>query len=138
MRVPAHLRFALYGLVFGFCLSRMGFADWWEVHKMFTFEDLRLFLSFCGGVAMIAVGYAVIDRRELLAPRKLHPGTLAGSALFGLGWAVTGACPSIMWVQLGSGMLAAIATLAGALFGTWIYPKLHQRYFGWDSGGCDM
>lgn len=132
---PVHLRYALYGLAFGFILSRMGFSDFTEVHRMFLFADLRLFLTFATGVALSLVGFLALARMSEMPKRIYHPGNVIGGALFGAGWAVTGACPSILLVQVGQGQLASIATLGGAIVGMIVYPSLQRRFFRWPMGG---
>jgi len=131
-----HVRYAVYGLFFGFILSRMGFADFTEVHKMFLFEDLRLFFGFAVGVTISMVAFVGLRQLTKAPPRPLHPGSILGGIIFGAGWAITGACPSIVLVQLGEGQLAAIATLVGAIVGTVVYPLVHRRLFRWDMGSC--
>ncbi len=103
---------------------------------MFTFADLRLLLSFCGGVAASALLLAYLRRRIGLKPRPLHPGTAPGALLFGGGWAMTGACPTAALVQLGEGHLSALATLGGIIIGMSLYPWVHRRAFRWDMGLC--
>ncbi|MGH7270764.1 MAG: YeeE/YedE thiosulfate transporter family protein [Polyangiaceae bacterium] len=129
---------ALSGLLLGFSLSRIGFSSWDEVHKMFTFADLRLFLTFCGGVVTLAVAWLAVERvaSPRFPPRPIHPGTLRGGILFGLGWALCGACPSIALVQIGEGQLGGIATLAGIVAGNWLYAVVHERFFRWTPGVC--
>jgi uncharacterized membrane protein YedE/YeeE len=60
--------------------------------------------------------------------KKFNLGTIFGSILFGIGWALTGTCPGPIYVQIGSGLSIAILTLISALAGTWVYsyfkPKL--------------
>ena len=133
-----HVGVVAIGLGFGFALSRTGFSSWDEVHRMFTFADLRLLLTFMTAVTLLAVGWAVIGR--LSAPRwttrPVHPGSLVGGLLFGAGWALTGACPSIALVQLGEGQLGALLTIAGIFAGNWLYSVVHERYFRWSSAGC--
>lgn len=126
------------GVIFGFALSRIGFSSWDEVHRMFTFSDLRLFLTFCSAVALLAVAWIVIARLTgaSWSPRNLHPGTLIGGALFGTGWALSGACPSIAVVQLGEGQLGAGFTLIGIFAGNWLYSVVHERYFRWSAASC--
>lgn len=126
------------GVIFGFALSRIGFSSWDEVHRMFTFSDLRLFLTFCCAVALLAVAWVVIGRLTgaSWSPRNLHPGTLIGGALFGTGWALSGACPSIAVVQLGEGQLGAGFTLIGIFAGNWLYSVVHERYFRWSAASC--
>ena len=126
----------LLGVAMGFGLSRIGFSDYGEVHRMFTFQDFRLLLTFVGAVAAILVGTWLTGRRGG-DRRPVHKGTAVGGILFGIGWALTGACPSIAVVQLGEGKLPALLTLAGIFAGTMAYPRIHRRFFRWDSGSCD-
>jgi uncharacterized protein len=128
----------LVGLVLGFSLSRIGFSSWDEVHSMFTFADLRLFLTFCSGVAMLAIAWLFVARASAAAfpARPIHPGTLPGGILFGLGWALCGACPSIALVQIGEGQLGGFFTLAGILAGNWLYAAVHERFFRWTPSAC--
>lgn len=137
--LSTHGKLAAVGLFFGFALSNIGFSDWGEVHRMFTFQDLRLVLVFGGAVFLIGVGLAVLvkDARARFL-RPIHPGTAPGGVLFGIGWALSGACPSIVLVQLGEGQLPALLTLSGALMGTFSYGWVHRRWFRWDPGSCDV
>ena len=129
-------RTAVIGLGLGFALSWMGFADFGEVHKMFTLHDLRLLLTFFAGVALTSVGILLCVGGQKMQPRPIHKGTIAGGALFGLGWAVTGACPGAALVMVGEGQLAALVTLAGMAVGTVAYRAVHRRYFQFDTGSC--
>jgi uncharacterized membrane protein YedE/YeeE len=114
----------------------MGFGDFTEVHKMFTFEELRLFLGFAVGVALSTVGFYAFTRLKGLPRKPLHPGSAVGGIIFGAGWALTGACPAVVWVQLGEGRMAALATLAGTVTGYLLYPRIHRRFFNFDTGSC--
>lgn len=117
---------AIPGLILGFSLSHIGFGDFSEVHRMFTFADLRLLLTFAGGVTLTALGVAVFRRRHGLPSRPLHRGTVIGSALFGTGWAVSGACPGIVLVQLGEGRFYGLITLAGIFAGVWVGGRVQR------------
>ena len=62
----------VFGWALGYTVSRMGFGDYAEVQKMFTFADLRLFTAFAAAVAMTAIGFRVMGvRRTVGVP--LHP-----------------------------------------------------------------
>jgi uncharacterized membrane protein YedE/YeeE len=117
------------GALLGASLSRMGFSSWDEVHAMFTFADLRLFLTFLTGVALLGVALAIVKRtsKPSWPPRPILRGTLAGGVIFGLGWALSGACPGVAVVQLGEGKLYALFTLAGIFAGNWAYGALLER-----------
>jgi uncharacterized membrane protein YedE/YeeE len=136
--VKLHVSLGLVGLVLGFSLSRIGFASWDQVHAMFVFADLRLFLTFVSGVVVLTAAWPVVARfaNGNWPQRHIHPGTLTGSLLFGVGWALCGACPAISLVQLGEGQLGALFTLAGVFAGNWLYAIVHERYFRWTMRSC--
>ncbi|HET6347379.1 MAG TPA: YeeE/YedE thiosulfate transporter family protein, partial [Myxococcota bacterium] len=96
----------------------------------------RLLFTFMGGVAVAMLGTALLRRRVAVPRRAVHPGSAIGGLLFGVGWVLTGACPSAVGIQLGAGRLPALATLAGVVLGIWIYPRLHARFFRWDAASC--
>lgn len=133
-----HLLVAGFGGAMGFALARMGFADYAEVQRLFAFADLRLLFCFATAVGLGMIGFAVLRRlRAAPAPRPIHRGTVPGGLLFGAGWALTGACPSVVLVQLGQGYLPAFITATGVLLGVWAYRKINRHYLRWDSGSCD-
>lgn len=128
----------LVGVLFGFSLSRIGFSSWDQVHDMFAFRDPRMLLTFAMAVVLLALAWLVIRRfsSPRWTPRQVHPGTLAGGAIFGVGWALSGACPSIALVQLGEGQGGALWTLVGIFAGNYLYSVVHERYFRWSPGVC--
>ncbi|MCC6213604.1 MAG: YeeE/YedE family protein [Polyangiaceae bacterium] len=130
---------ALVAVALGFSLNRIGFSSWDEVHAMFLFSDLRLFLTFASAVGFLAVAWIAVRRvsRPRWAPRPIHRGTVLGGALFGLGWAIAGACPAVALVQIGEGQLGALFTLGGVLLGNLVYSVVHERWLRWDTARCD-
>lgn len=135
-----HWRLAVVGVVFGFSLSRIGFSSWDEVHRMFAFTDLRLLLAFVFAVAILAAGWRVVatfsDPKPDWAPRAIHRGSIWGGVLFGAGWALSGACPSIALVQLGEGQLVAVWTLSGVFLGNYLYAVVRERWLHWATTSC--
>lgn len=133
-----HALIAGFGAAMGFGLARMGFADFGEVQRLFSFADMRLLFCFATAVGIGMIGFALLGRyRSAPAPRRIHRGTVPGGLLFGIGWALTGACPSVVLVQLGQGYLPALITACGVLLGVWMYRSLNRRYLRWDTGSCD-
>jgi uncharacterized protein len=125
------------GLLLGFFLTNIGFTDYGELHRMLTFRDLRLLFVFAAAVAISFAGFKLLARGKALPPRRINAGTIPGAAIFGAGWAISGACPAVAIIQIGQGQVAALLTLAGMLAGTWIYPRIHARFFRFDVGSCD-
>lgn len=126
----------VFGLLLGFSLSRMGFSNYDELHKMFTFADWRLFLTFACGLVLATIGFQILLRRRLKVHRPLHKGSILGGMLFGAGWVLCGGCPSIPLVQLGEGRLPALATIAGIMAGTALFGYVQRRWLHWDTGSC--
>lgn len=132
-----HVRYGFFGLVMGFVIARIGFADFGEVHKLFTLVDLRMLLTFAGAVALAMVGFLILARGHKLQEKFLHKGTIPGGMMFGAGWAITGACPSIALVQFGAGYIPAVFTMVGIMIGAWTYKVMNGRLFYIDSGACE-
>lgn len=116
------------GIALGYSLSRIGFTDYSEVHRMFVFADLRLFLVFMGAVLVTGIGTAALGRWRTLPNKRIHRGAVVGGVLFGLGWAIAGACPGAALAQLGEGKLYALVTLVGIALGTTAFHALAGRY----------
>lgn len=132
------VRSLVVGIVFGVALTFIGFPSWDEVHRMFTFADLRLTLTFATAVVLIGVAWQIWSRfgEVRASPRYIHKGTLPGGILFGAGWALCGACPSIAFVQLGQGQLGALAAIAGMLAGNALFAAINGRFVNIPANGC--
>lgn len=133
-----YVLYGVFGLLMGAALTRIGFGDYGQVHKMFIFADFRLLFTFAGAVAFAAAAFALMRGHLPKQQKALQPGTIPGSMLFGAGWAICGACPSIVFVQLGTGHLPAIMTLIGIFLGVALHKRAHARYFQWDTGTCGV
>ncbi|HEB57196.1 MAG TPA: hypothetical protein ENI98_13020 [Gammaproteobacteria bacterium] len=136
--IKLYLFYAFLGLLMGFVLARIGFANYDELHRMFIFADRRMLFSFAGAVVLSMSILALFSGKIPRQNKIFQPGTIPGSMLFGFGWAISGACPSLVFVQLGSGKLAAIFTLVGIYLGVLLHKKIHARYFRWDTGSCGV
>ncbi len=119
-----HLTYGVFGLLMGAVLSFTGFSNFGQIHNMFTLSDFRLLAGFIGSIALSMLGFFLLARGKKIPRKTLNKGTIPGSVLFGTGWALTGACPSIALVQLGGGRVVALFTLFGIYFGVWAYRRL--------------
>ncbi len=107
------LRSAVPGLLLGFVVGRLGFTDYGELHRMLVFIDLRLFSAFVLAVNLLVLAFMTAGKGWVLPRGTFHRGLVPGAILFGIGWALTGACPGVALVQVGQGSLPALASLAG-------------------------
>jgi uncharacterized membrane protein YedE/YeeE len=55
------------------------------------------------------------------------PRYLIGGTIFGLGWALVGACPGPIYTLIGNGYGVILVVLASALLGTLTYGILRKR-----------
>ena len=124
------------GLALGFTLSNIGFVDYAELNRMFTFQDLRMLLSFGGAVVIIACVFAVLRVRR--TPGRIHAGVIPGAVMFGIGWAISGGCPAIPIAQVAGGYLPALVTIVGVAVGIRLSRWASARYFHLDRGSCGL
>ncbi len=134
-RERTHARLALFGVALGATVSALGFTDYGELHRMFTFADFRLLLTFAAAVVLSGIGFAVYCRGGKMPARPLRKGTIPGALIFGVGWALTGGCPGALLAQIGEGKLPALLTLAGVAVGIALGHRVKAR-LRWDSGSC--
>lgn len=138
MRTQGGILFAniVAGLALGYTVTNIGFGDYTELNRMFTFQDLRMFFAFAGAVVIIAVVFAIIRVRR--TPTRIHAGVVPGAALFGIGWAISGGCPAIPIIQVASGYLPALVTLVGVVVGIRLCRWMTTKYIHIDTGSCEM
>jgi len=111
--------FLLFGIFFGFVLSRSGASDYNFIHQMFTGENLKLALLMGTAIVTGAIGMIILKRagnkdikgdQIKISKKPLNKYTVIGGAIFGLGWAITGACPGTVLAQVGEGKLLGLFT----------------------------
>ncbi|MFD1469761.1 DUF6691 family protein [Hymenobacter caeli] len=131
-----NLKYLVLGTLFGIILTKSEVISWFRIQEMFRFQAFHMYGVIGSAVAVGLVSIQLIKRRHLktisgeeihLADKQFSPGVWIGGVLFGLGWALTGACPGPIFAQLGSGVPAAAVVLLAALAGTWAYSALRER-----------
>ena len=136
---PAFLAvYLLLGIAFGFVLSRSEVISWFRIQEMFRFQSFRMYGIIGSAVVTAAVSVALIKRsgiksvsgdRISIPARELGGGIryAAGGTIFGLGWALTGACPGPLFALIGNGVTVMVVAVASALAGTWVYGWLRPK-----------
>ena len=122
----------LLGCGFGAVLMEAEVISWFRIQEMFRFDAFHMYGIIGSAVVVAGVLLALIRRLGLrsadgeplaLPPKALGSGVryVAGGTIFGLGWALTGACPGPLVALVGGGVPVMIVALASALAGTWLY-----------------
>lgn len=124
------------GLTLGFVVADVGFGDYAELNRMFTFQDLRMMFTFAGAVGILIVMFALLRVRK--TPGRIHAGVVPGAILFGTGWAISGGCPAIPIIQLAGGYLPASITIVGVVVGVRLCRWANGKYFHLDRGSCGL
>jgi uncharacterized membrane protein YedE/YeeE len=117
----------VFGIAFGFWLAWTHMTDFDQIVGALLFHHAYLWLMFATGVATTVVGLRVlrwtgastlVGRKPIdwpsVRPQRRH---VVGSVLFGIGWALAGACPGPIVAQLGLGRLSSLLTLVGLFAG---------------------
>ena len=126
----------LSGCLFGIILTKAEVISWFRIQKMFLFEEAYMYLIIGTAVIVGAVSVFLLKKTKAksftkeeleFSGKDLNKGTVIGGIIFGIGWAVTGACPGPIFAQIGAGETAAIITLLGAVVGVFIYNLVKSK-----------
>ncbi len=131
-----NIKYILFGIPFGILLTKAEVISWFRIHDMFLFNEAHMYLIITSAIVTGALSFLAIkffkirtlDKKEIVIEKKeLNKGTVIGGTLFGIGWAITGACPGPIFAQIGAGESAAIVTLVGAVIGAYTYAVNKSR-----------
>lgn len=132
-----HLSFLVLGVIFGIIMFKSEAASWFRIYEMFQFGAFHMYGIIGSAVVLGIVGVQIIKRRNLKAigqqnmqlqsKNKSIPRYLIGGVVFGLGWALAGACPGPMFVLFGAGYPSILIVIFGALSGTFIYGLVRKH-----------
>lgn len=137
-RGPGLAVYFLVGVVFGIVLIKGEVISWFRIQEMFRFQGFHMFGIFATALPVAIVTVQAMKRfgtRSLAgepispAPKELGTGIRygVGGTVFGLGWALTGACPGPLFALLGAGIGAFGVAIIGALLGTASYGVLRKH-----------
>ena len=132
------IAYFLLGCAFGAVFMEAEVVSWFRIQEMFRFDAFHMFGIIGSAIVVAGLSLMAIASLKLrgaggeplaLEPKPLGNGVryVAGGTIFGLGWALTGACPGPLVAVVGSGMPVMIVALASALAGTWVYGLLRPR-----------
>jgi uncharacterized protein len=132
-----NLLIVLVGVLFGLTLTKGEIISWYRIQEMFRFQSFHMYGVIGSAVVLGALFIQFAKRRhihtvdgaELMLANHPHtfPKYLAGGTIFGLGWALTGACPGPMYILIGNGYLTILVAIAGAFLGTLAYGYLKPK-----------
>jgi uncharacterized membrane protein YedE/YeeE len=131
------IKYILTGILFGMIMTKSEAVSWYRIQEMFRFQSIFMYGIIGTAVVSGVILVAVIKRFRLKdtdglpiqfsEKDKRWKKYLIGGSIFGMGWALTGACPGPIFVLLGQGYTVMLMVIAGALAGTILYGALRNR-----------
>ena len=132
-----YIKFLLVGILFGIILTKAEVISWYRIYEMFKFQSFHMY-----GVigSAVAVGVVLVyffkkgliktylGNQIVIEPKKKGLAkNLLGGTIFGLGWALAGACPGPMFILLGRGVSAIVIVIVGGLLGALLYHAVKSK-----------
>lgn len=131
-----NIKYIAVGIVFGLVFVKAEIISWFRIQEMFRLQSFHMYGVIGSAVAVGAISVWALKKFNVgtiynepikFSDKKFHPGVVIGGLLFGIGWALTGACPGSLFVQLGTGIFVVIMTILSAILGTWVYGAIRHK-----------
>lgn len=131
-----NLKYLLVGVGFGIIFIKAEIISWFRIQEMFRLQSFHMYGVIGSAVVIGMISVWLIKKFNIKTiygetiefhAKTFNKGQIYGGLLFGLGWAVTGACPGPLFAQIGSGTSVIIVTLLSAIAGTWVYGYFRDK-----------
>ncbi|WP_435313586.1 YeeE/YedE family protein [Cellulophaga fucicola] len=131
------LLYLLIGIFFGITMFKSEAASWFRIYEMFQFQSFHMY-GIMGSA--LAIGIIVVqlikryklksiygERIQFIPKNKSVSRYLIGGIIFGLGWALAGACPGPMFTLVGAGFAPILIVIVFSVLGTFLYGVLKDK-----------
>jgi uncharacterized membrane protein YedE/YeeE len=131
-----NFKYLAVGIVFGVVFVKAEIISWFRIQEMFRLQSFHMYGVIGTAVVVGAISVFLIKKFKIktihgeeitFTDKKFNKGQIYGGLIFGLGWAVTGACPGPLFAQLGTGVLAISIVILSSIAGTWVYGKFRDQ-----------
>jgi len=131
-----NLKYLVVGLCFGVIFLKAEIISWYRIQEMFRLESFHMYGVIGSAVVTGLISVQLIKRFNIktiygepivFQKKEFNKGLIIGGFMFGLGWAITGACPGPLFAQIGSGATVVAVTLLSAIAGTWVYGAVREK-----------
>lgn len=132
-----YIKFLLVGIFFGIVLVKSEAVSWYRIYEMFKFQSFKMYGIIGSAVVLGALLVWSIKKMNLKSTEgrtiNIQPKNksfyryVLGGSIFGLGWALAGACPGPMFILVGSGFYSMLIVIVAAIFGTFVYGVLKDK-----------
>ena len=132
-----YIKFLAIGIVFGIVMTKAEIISWYRIYEMFKFGSFHMYGIIGTAVIIGILAVQLIKKKEVRSiegtPIRFNDKNMSvaryliGGTIFGLGWAMTGACPGPMFVLLGQGFGVIMVVIASSLAGTFLYGLVRHK-----------
>ncbi|SDF77972.1 DUF6691 family protein [Mucilaginibacter sp. P25] len=133
-----NIKYLFAGLLFGILLVKSEVISWFRIQEMFRLQSFHMYGIIGSAIIVGMISVMIIKHFKIktltgdaivIPDKKFSWGNVYGGLIFGLGWAITGACPGPLFAQIvsGSGFAVTAVTLLSAILGTWVYGLLREK-----------
>jgi uncharacterized membrane protein YedE/YeeE len=131
-----YLLYLTVGIFFGIVFVKAEIISWFRIQEMFRLQSFHMFGVIGTAIVVGMISIQILKRMKAkslsgetikIADKTFNKGQVYGGLIFGIGWAMTGACPGPLFAQIGSGFLVVGVTLLSAIAGTWLYGALRSK-----------
>jgi len=131
-----NIKFLFFGILFGIILSKAEVISWYRIYEMFKFQSFHMYGIIGSAVITGMILFYFFNKGNIktykgekinIEPKKKGYRNIIGGTIFGLGWALAGACPGPMFILLGRGVVVILVVIFGSLLGTFLYHAIKGK-----------
>ncbi len=132
-----YIKFLLIGILFGIIMTKSEAISWYRMQEMFRFQSFHMYGIIGSALAIGVMMIQWIKRRQVHSVEGIPISFkdkdrsvaryLLGGTVFGLGWALSGACPGPMFTLVGNGFSVVLVVIFSAILGTYVYGLVRER-----------
>lgn len=132
----SNLKYLIVGILFGIVFVKAEIISWFRIQEMFRLQSFHMYGIIGSAVMVGAISVFLIKKFKIktfggeeikIEPKTFNKGQIYGGLMFGIGWAMTGACPGPLYAQIGYGASVVVVVLLSAILGTWVYGKFRDK-----------
>ena len=127
----------LIGIFLGIIFMKAEVLSWFRIQEMFAFQSFHMYGIIGSAIAVGALSVLIIRKVgaksiegnviELNDKAPNFTSAYIGGTIFGLGWAMTGACPGPMYALVGSGTTVFLISIVMGILGVLAYAALRSK-----------
>lgn len=131
-----NIKYLLVGVLFGIVFVKAEIVSWYRIQEMFRFQSFHMYGIIGSAIIVGAISVWMIRKFKIktiygeeivIINKPFNKGIIYGGFMFGIGWAITGACPGPLFAQVGTGASVVLVTVLSAITGTWIYGLVRDK-----------